>query len=82
MGVRGASVPGDAGVCSCRLVVEPLPGLAVEGVAAVVDSGLVAVEVAEAGRTGWERPGVVFGVGSGGRPAGVVTKLVRGRRLS
>lgn len=80
MGVRGSSVLGDVGVCSCRLVVEPLRGLAVEGVA--VAAGVVAVAVVEAGRTGWENLGVEFGVDSGGRPAGVVTKLVRDRRLN
>lgn len=80
--VRGSSGLCDVGVCSCRLVVEPLRGLAVEGVVVAVGSGVVAVGSVEAVRTGWEIQGVEFGVDSGGRPAGVVTKLVRDRRLS
>lgn len=57
-------------------------GLAVEGVVVAVGSEVVAVVAVEAVRTGWESQGVEFGVDSGGRPVGVVTKLVRGRRLS
>lgn len=79
-GVRESSDLGDVGVCSCRLVVEPLRGLVVEGVVVAAGSGVVVA--VEAGRTGWESLGVEFGVDSGGRPAGVVTKLVRDRRLS
>lgn len=82
-------LPGDdVGVCSCRLVEEPLRGLAVvEGVAfaAAVAAGVVAVAVVVVevrGRMGWESLGDEFGVDSGGRLAGVVTKLVRVRRMS
>lgn len=82
MEVREASVLGDVGVCSCRLVVVPLRELAVARVAAAAAAGVVAVAVAEAVRTGWESLVVDFGVDSGGCPAVVVTKLVRGRRLN
>lgn len=57
-------------------------GLAVVGVVVAVGSGVVAVGSVEAVRTDWEIQGVEFGVDLGGRPVGVVTKLVRGRRLS
>lgn len=85
MGVRGPLVLGDVGECSCQLVAEPLRGLAVEGVVAAAAAAAVGVAAAfvEAGhRMGWESPGVEFGVDSGGRPAGVVTKSVRDRQLN